>query len=89
MFFLDYTSNYMSACLRAMFDDILEHIKKSEDYADARQETMDNVLRAIRKLREFYKLKLNPHDVTSGHFRVWKDAQMETVRGQIRNELST
>ena len=80
MFFLDYTSNYLSASLRAMFEDILEHIEKSEDYAEVRQETMDNVLRAIGKLREFYKLKLNPQ---------WKDAQMETVRGQIRNEVST
>ena len=80
MFFLDYTSNYLSASLRAMFEDILEHIEKSEDYAEARQETMDKVIRAFQKLREFYKLKLNPQ---------WKDAQMETVRGQIRTELST
>ena len=80
MFFLDYTSNYLSACLRAMFDDILEHIEKSEDYAEARQETMDKVIRAFQKLREFYKLKSNIP---------WKDAQMETVRGQIRNEVST
>ena len=80
MFFLDYTSNYLSACLRAMFDDILEHIEKSEDYAEARQETMDKVIRAFQKLREFYKLKSNIP---------WKDAQMETVKGQIRNEVST
>ena len=70
----------MSASLRAMFDDILEHIEKSKDYAESRQETMDNVLRAIGKLREFYKLKIN---------LPWKDAQMETVKSQIRNELST
>ena len=80
MFFLDYTSNYLSACLRAMFEDILEHIEKSEDYAEARQETMDKVLRAFKKLKEFYKLKIN---------LPWKDAQMETVKGQIRNEVST
>ena len=41
---------------------------------------MDNVIRAFQKLRESYKLKINPQ---------WKDAQMETVKGQIRNELST
>ena len=63
-----------------MFEDILEHIEKSEDYAEARQETMDKVIRAFQKLREFYKLKINPP---------WKDAQLETVRGQIRNEVST
>ena len=80
MFFLDYTSNYLSASLRAMFEDILEHIEKSEDYAEARQETMDKVIRAFQKLREFYKLKIN---------LPWKDAQMETVKGQIRNEVST
>ena len=80
MFFLDYTSNYLSASLRAMFEDILEHIEKSEDYAEARQETMDKVIRAFQKLREFYKLKSNIP---------WKDAQMETVKGQIRNEVST
>ena len=80
MFFLDYTSNHMSASLRAMFQDILEHIEKSEDYAEARQETMDKVIRAFQKLREFYKLKINLQ---------WKEAQMETVKGQIRNEVST
>ena len=32
MLFLDYTSNRMSASLREMFEDILEHIEKSEDY---------------------------------------------------------
>ena len=41
---------------------------------------MDNVIRAFQKLREFYKLKINPQ---------LKEAQMETVKGQIRNELST
>ena len=41
----------MSASLRAMFEDILEHIEKSEDYALDRQETMDNVIRACQKLR--------------------------------------
>ena len=80
MFFLDYTSNHMSASLRAMFQDILEHIEKSEDYAEARQETMDKVIRAFQKLREFYKLKINLQ---------WKEAQMETVKGQIKIELST
>ena len=75
--------------MRAMFEDILEHIEKSEDYAEARQETMDKVIRAFQKLREFYKLKSNIHDGTLGHFRVWKDAQLETVKGQIRNEVST
>ena len=50
---------------------------------------MDKVIRAFQKLKEFYKLKINLHDGTSGHFRVWKDAQMETVKGQIRNEVST
>ena len=41
---------------------------------------MDNVIRAFQKLKEFYKLKINPQ---------WKDAQMESVKGQIRNKLST
>ena len=41
---------------------------------------MDNVIRAFQKLREFYKLKINPQ---------WKDAQIKSLKGQIRNELST
>ncbi len=41
---------------------------------------MNNVIGAFQKLRELYKLKINLQ---------WKDAQMETVKGQIRNELRT